>query len=124
MSVPGHSFTALVGSFEALFNVQTVARRCRHCSPSPGSRKVSDLRNERTGSRFESKTALELIVVTTPNPLKPAHIPGQNPNTPERMPGHTGYFAGNGGWRKSAPWILAGLLLLLAALYAFGVIGH
>lgn len=27
-----------------------------------------------------------------PDPLKPAHIPGQNPNTPERMPGHTGYY--------------------------------
>ena len=25
----------------------------------------------------------------TPDPLKPAHIPGQNPNTPERMPGYT-----------------------------------
>jgi hypothetical protein len=28
----------------------------------------------------------------TPDPLKPAHIPGQNPATPERMPGHTGYY--------------------------------
>ena len=27
-----------------------------------------------------------------PDPLKPARIPGQNPNTPERMPGHTGYY--------------------------------
>jgi hypothetical protein len=25
---------------------------------------------------------------------------------------------------KSAPWILAGLLAFLAALYVFGVIGH
>jgi len=24
-----------------------------------------------------------------PDPLKPGHIPGQNPATPERMPGHT-----------------------------------
>jgi len=28
----------------------------------------------------------------TPDPLKPAHIPGQNPATPERMPRHTGYY--------------------------------
>ena len=63
-------------------------------------------------------------MVTTPNPLKPAHIPGQNPNTPERMPGHTTYFSRDEGWRTSAPWLLAGLLLFLAALYAFGVIGH
>ena len=25
----------------------------------------------------------------TPDPLEPGHIPGQNPNTPERLPGHT-----------------------------------
>lgn len=25
----------------------------------------------------------------TPDPLEPGHIDGQNPNTPERMPGHT-----------------------------------
>ncbi|HWK38349.1 MAG TPA: hypothetical protein VNR88_05485 [Hyphomicrobium sp.] len=24
-----------------------------------------------------------------PDPLEPGHIPGQNPATPERMPGHT-----------------------------------
>ena len=28
-----------------------------------------------------------------PDPLKPGHIPGQNPATPERMPGHTGAVA-------------------------------
>jgi hypothetical protein len=27
-----------------------------------------------------------------PDPLKPANIPGQNPATPERMPGHTHYY--------------------------------
>jgi hypothetical protein len=27
-----------------------------------------------------------------PDPLKPANISGQNPATPERMPGHTGYY--------------------------------
>ena len=27
-----------------------------------------------------------------PDPRKPAHISGQNPATPERMPGHTGYY--------------------------------
>ncbi len=63
-------------------------------------------------------------MVTIPNPLKPASIPGQNPNTPERMPGHTTYFSRDGGWRKTAPWILAGLFAFLGALYAFGVIGH
>jgi len=30
-----------------------------------------------------------------PDPLKPAHITGQNPATPERMPGHTGYYSEN-----------------------------
>ena len=28
----------------------------------------------------------------TPDPLKPGKIQGQNPNTPERMPGHTGFY--------------------------------
>ena len=27
-----------------------------------------------------------------PDPTKPGQIPGQNPSTPERMPGHTAYF--------------------------------
>jgi hypothetical protein len=63
-------------------------------------------------------------MVKTPNPLEPAHIPGQNPNTPQRMPGHTGYYSPAGGWRKSASWTLAGLLLFVAALYVFGIIGH
>ena len=27
-----------------------------------------------------------------PDPLEPGHIDGQNPATPERMPGHTGYY--------------------------------
>jgi hypothetical protein len=27
-----------------------------------------------------------------PDPLAPGHIPGQNPNTPERMPGHTRFY--------------------------------
>ena len=28
-----------------------------------------------------------------PNPLADGHIEGQNPATPERMPGHTAYFS-------------------------------
>lgn len=28
-----------------------------------------------------------------PDPLKPGNITGQNPATPERMPGHTGYYS-------------------------------
>lgn len=28
-----------------------------------------------------------------PDPLKPGHIEGQNPSTPERMPGHTSYYS-------------------------------
>jgi hypothetical protein len=27
-----------------------------------------------------------------PDPLKPGNIPGQNPATPERMPGHTQFY--------------------------------
>jgi len=27
-----------------------------------------------------------------PDPLKPGHITGQNPATPERLPGHTSYY--------------------------------
>jgi hypothetical protein len=30
---------------------------------------------------------------SVPDPLKPGHIQGQNPATPERMPGHTGYYS-------------------------------
>jgi hypothetical protein len=33
-------------------------------------------------------------MANTPDPLKPAKIQGQNPNTPERMPGHTGFHEG------------------------------
>ncbi len=27
-----------------------------------------------------------------PDPLDPGHIPGQNPNTPQRLPGHTAWY--------------------------------
>jgi len=33
----------------------------------------------------EKKTAM-------PDPLEPGQIPGQNPATPERMPGHTQFY--------------------------------
>ena len=34
-----------------------------------------------------------------PVPLKPANIPGQNPATPERMPGHTQFYDPPSGHR-------------------------
>lgn len=34
--------------------------------------------------------------MATPDPLEPGHIPGQNPNTPERLPGHTRRADGHG----------------------------
>jgi hypothetical protein len=34
----------------------------------------------------------DLMSKKTPDPLEPAGIPGQNPATPERMPGHTTYY--------------------------------
>jgi hypothetical protein len=64
------------------------------------------------------------MTVSTPNPLRPGNIPGQNPNTPERMPGHTAYFSRDGGWRGHAPWLIVCLLVLFGVLYAVGVIGH
>ena len=63
-------------------------------------------------------------MVTMPDPLLRGQIPGQNPNTPERLPGHTAYQPRHAGLRATAPWAIAGILVLLAALYVFGVIGH
>ena len=58
-----------------------------------------------------------------PNPLEPGRIPGQNPATPERMPGHT-RAAGVDHWRRAAPWLVVLSILGIALLYALGVIGH
>lgn len=33
---------------------------------------------------------------SVPDPLKSAHITGQNPATPERLPGHTRYYSESG----------------------------
>jgi hypothetical protein len=57
-----------------------------------------------------------------PDPLEPGHIPGQNPATPERMPGHTRDPRG-GRWRGGS-WLAVAAILGIALLYAFGVIGH
>jgi hypothetical protein len=56
-----------------------------------------------------------------PDPLEPGHIPGQNPATPERMPGHTRSAPHQ---RRLAPWIAIAVIVGLAALYALGLIGH
>jgi hypothetical protein len=31
-------------------------------------------------------------VDATPDPLEPSHVPGQNPNTPQLLPGHTRWY--------------------------------
>jgi hypothetical protein len=33
------------------------------------------------------------VIEPLPDPLEPGDIEGQNPNTPERMPGHAAYYA-------------------------------
>ena len=54
-----------------------------------------------------------------PDPLAPGHIPGQNPNTPERMPGHTGFYDSRtpaGGVRGGV--FYAGLVVVLLFVIA------
>ena len=58
-----------------------------------------------------------------PDPLDPGHIPGQNPATPERMPGHT-RASGSSTWVRAAPWLTVGAIAFIALLYGLGVIGH
>jgi hypothetical protein len=55
----------------------------------------------------------------TPDPLKPAHIPGQNPNTPERFPGSTRENRRSGG----AAWIAGGVAAALIVGYALVLSG-
>lgn len=57
-----------------------------------------------------------------PDGLEPGHIPGQNPNTPERMPGHTAPQRAT--WSLPAPWLLVGVLLAVLGLYFIGTVGH
>lgn len=40
----------------------------------------------------------------TPDPLKPGHIPGQNPDTLQRLPGHTRFYRQS---YRSAIWLPA-----------------
>ena len=55
-----------------------------------------------------------------PDPLEPAHIPGQNPATPERMRGQTRSPDPRRRWML----FLIAALIGVAALYVLGVIGH
>jgi hypothetical protein len=57
-----------------------------------------------------------------PDPLEPGHIPGQNPATPERMPGHT-HAPVRDRW-GGASWLIVVAILGIALLYALGIIGH
>jgi|SwirhisoilCB1_FD_contig_91_746386_length_609_multi_2_in_0_out_0_2 hypothetical protein len=52
------------------------------------------------------------MIDDTPDPLEPAHIPGQNPNTPERLPGSAGRFR----YGSKTGWIA----VLIAALLIVG----
>ena len=52
----------------------------------------------------------------TPDPLRPGHIQGQNPNTPERMPGHTAFREGE---RASASRRQVATIFVLAILLGF-----
>jgi hypothetical protein len=55
----------------------------------------------------------------TPDPLKPGHIPGQNPDTLQRLPGHTRFYRQS---YRSAIWlpalIAAGVIVFYALLLA------
>jgi hypothetical protein len=55
----------------------------------------------------------------TRDPLKPAHIPGQNPNTPERFPGSTREKRRSG----RAAWIAGGASAALIVGYALVLTG-
>jgi hypothetical protein len=57
-----------------------------------------------------------------PDPLAPGHIPGQNPATPERMPGHTATPRSR-HWRL-APWVALAIVVTVVAFYALGLVGH
>jgi hypothetical protein len=58
-----------------------------------------------------------------PDPLRRGRIPGQNPNTPERMPGHTG-----APQRRSdaqfAGWLLVAIVAGVVGMYLLGLVGH
>jgi hypothetical protein len=50
-----------------------------------------------------------------PDPLEPAHIPGQNPNTPERLQGEMTTASRRSGWLV----ILIPFVVVIALLAAF-----
>ena len=56
-----------------------------------------------------------------PDPLDPSHIPGQNRNTRQRLPGHTRWyeFARPHFWKAA---LIAGCLILVYALLLAGAI--
>ena len=49
-----------------------------------------------------------------PDPLADGHIEGQNPATPERLPGHTRYYRRGAAQRYSGPGVTAFLIAALA----------
>ena len=55
--------------------------------------------------------------MVNPDPLEPGHSPRQNPNTPERMPGHTS--DDDGFSRPRLFYILAPVVLIVAALLVY-----
>lgn len=80
---------------------------------APGSAKTDDDTLRADGERSSR----------IPDPLDDGHIEGQNPHTPERVPGHTRYYsqrsAGGVNWNRSSVLMLA---VALAALAAFIVV--
>jgi hypothetical protein len=58
----------------------------------------------------------------TPDPLRPGHIEGQNPNTPERLPEHTAYYTkGRGSQRGFLNTLIATAVVVVVTigLWAF-----
>lgn len=53
---------------------------------------------------------------SVPDPLQPGEIEGQNPNTPERLPGHTRHHQTNA--RPASDWIMSNVLMVAVALGA------
>jgi hypothetical protein len=57
-----------------------------------------------------------------PDPLKPGHIEGQNPNTPERLPGHTRWYHGRRARYSVAVFCIAAGLIAAYAIILGGVV--
>lgn len=58
-----------------------------------------------------------------PSPIEPGHIPGQNPNTPERLPGHTRDLSGY-RYRSAVVYGLIGVASLLALVFVLSTASH